>query len=219
MTTSAGHPGVHGGPNLHRRLSRQWTQRENHMQRIMMKGATVLATLALAACGSGSDKGSTGGDHNSADIAFAQGMVPHHEQAIEMADLAATRAAGKKVKALATQIDAAQDPEIKQMAEWLKAWGEPTVDPDSGGGHGSASGHARSGMMSDADMAKLAGLSGAAFDKEFLTMMTAHHKGAIEMARTEQADGRYGPAKQLAANIIKSQTTEVTVMADLLKAM
>ena len=181
-----------------------------------MGTVTVLAALALAACGNGSDKESASADHNRADVTFAQGMIPHHEQAIEMADLAATRASDPQVKALATQIGIAQDPEMTKMTGWLKNWGEPTSDPGSEG-HGGTSGHAGSGMMSDADMDKLAGLSGKAFDMEFLTMMTTHHKGAIEMARTEQADGRYGPAKQLAASIIKSQSAEVAFMAELLK--
>ncbi len=186
------------------------------MRRITWGAIAVAAALMLAACGSDSGKdAASGGDHNSADVAFAQGMIPHHEQAIEMAELAGTRAAHPQVKALATQIEAAQDPEIKQMTTWLKSWGEPTAAPQ---GHSTTGGgHSVAGMMSDADMAKLAGLSGKDFDRMFLTMMTAHHNGAIEMARTEQKDGRYAAGKKLAANIIKGQSAEVALMADLLK--
>jgi uncharacterized protein (DUF305 family) len=73
-------------------------------------------------------------------------------------------------------------------------------------------------MMGSGDMARLEGLSGKAFDREFLTSMTSHHQGAIDMARAEQANGRYEPAKTLAANIIRTQTEEIATMAELLKA-
>ena len=75
------------------------------------------------------------------------------------------------------------------------------------------------GMMSSGDMAKLEGLSGKDFDREFLTSMTAHHQGAIDMARTEQADGSYEPAKTMAANIIRTQSEEITKMAELQKSI
>jgi len=189
------------------------------MRRITFGAVTVVVALTLVACGSGSGKeAASTGDHNAADVTFAQKMIPHHEQAVEMADLAEARAAYSQVKALAAQITAAQGPEIKQMTGWLRAWGEPTAQPTAGGGHGSTGGgHGVAGMMGSEEVAKLVGLSGKKFDRQFLTMMTAHHKGAIEMARTEQADGRYPPAKKLAANVIKSQSEEVAFMAELLK--
>ena len=70
----------------------------------------------------GSPSPTTGSD---TDIAFAQLMIPHHQQAIEMADLAATNATSAEVKALAAQIKAAQDPEISMMTQWLTGWGAP----------------------------------------------------------------------------------------------
>ncbi len=190
------------------------------MRRIAFMGAAVVASLTLAACGSNSKSSTAGassasaGPHNAADAIFAQMMIPHHEQAIEMAKLAPNRASSAEVKTLATQIQGAQDPEINQMKGWLSSWGEPTAMP-GGMEHHSA----LSGMMSPDDMTRLEALSGKAFDREFLRMMTMHHQGAIEMARTEQADGRYDPARTLAANIVRSQSDEVNKMADLLKAM
>jgi uncharacterized protein (DUF305 family) len=74
-------------------------------------------------------------------------------------------------------------------------------------------------MMSSDDMAKLEGLTGSAFDREFLTMMTAHQQGAIEMARTEQADGRYKPAKTMASDIMRTQSEEIIKMAELQRSI
>ncbi|WP_241841467.1 DUF305 domain-containing protein [Pseudofrankia sp. BMG5.36] len=79
-----------------------------------------------------------------------------------------------------------------------------------------ASGPSMDGMMSAQDMAKLAAASGRDFDRMFLTMMTAHHNGAVAMATTEERDGRYGPARQLATSIRTSQTAEITEMNGLL---
>jgi uncharacterized protein (DUF305 family) len=181
-----------------------------------------------------------GDQHNTADITFAQSMIPHHAQAIAMADLAATRASGAQVTSLAARIKAAQGPEITTLNGWLTAWGQPTVTPtagmgtpDMGMGAGSGSmpsgmdmGSASSssmgqmpGMMSDADMANLRAASGTAFDRMFLTMMIDHHTGAITMARTEQDAGRYPPAIQLAQRIATSQTTEITTMNALLATL
>ena len=152
------------------------------------------------------------GEHDAADVTFVQGMIPHHEQAVQMAELAASRSADQKVKALAAQVKAAQGPEIATMRGWLTSWGEPTAAPGTSG----HTGHGTGGMMSEADMTELAGLSGQAFDREFLTMMTEHHRGAIEMAEAEQTQGRYGPAQQLAADIVRTQSAEIAQMAALL---
>jgi uncharacterized protein (DUF305 family) len=118
-------------------------------------------------------------------------MIPHHEQAIEMAELASSRASNADVKALAAQIQAAQQPEINEMRGWLTSRGVPTMPNDMG--H-----NMPGGMMSSDDMARLEGLLGAEFDREFLTSMTAHHQGAIDMAEAEQANGSYQPAKAMA---------------------
>jgi uncharacterized protein (DUF305 family) len=73
------------------------------------------------------------------------------------------------------------------------------------------------GMMSDEDMTALEKATGAEFDQMFLTMMIEHHEGAIEMARTEQADGEYADAKALAEDIETAQTEEIQTMQGLLK--
>jgi uncharacterized protein (DUF305 family) len=181
--------------------------------------AGVAALMLVAGCGdggdmSGMDHGSgatgataapaSGATFNDADVSFAQNMIPHHRQAVQMAELAASRASDPEIKQLAAQMKAAQDPEIKTLTGWLTAWGRPTEPPR---GHDAM---AMPGMMSDADMTKLAAASGKDFDRMFAEMMIAHHKGAIQMARDEQARGTNPDAKALAATIERTQADEVS---------
>jgi uncharacterized protein (DUF305 family) len=198
------------------------------IRRSALVAVTVAAGLVLAACASSSsghdmssmDSSSTpsasasasAGAHNAQDVAFAQQMITHHRQAIEMADLAATRASSSEVKSLATTIKGAQDPEIKTMSGWLTSWGAAV--PQDMKGMDMSSG--MPGMMSTADMTKLEKASGTEFDAMFLQMMVQHHKGAVEMATTEQSKGEYGPAKTLAASVITAQTAEIKQMNGLL---
>lgn len=179
------------------------------MKRIL---ALLVPLLLVAACGTDDKADAT---HNEADIAFAQAMVPHHEQAIEMADLVDDANASAEVTALAAQIKAAQGPEIKQLNEWLAEW-----DADSGdmagmdhGSHGSD----MTGMMSDDDMKSLADASGVAFDQAWLTMMIAHHEGAVDMAKTQLDEGKSPEATELAKAIIAGQEKEITTMKGLLQ--
>ncbi|AXK35077.1 DUF305 domain-containing protein [Streptomyces armeniacus] len=206
--------------------------------------STAVATaalLALSACGgsdgdSGSDSGSDGPDarksasasasahHNQADVDFATQMIPHHRQAVQMADLAPTRASSGQVKELSKKIKKAQDPEIRTMTGWLKQWDEkvPAEDDamsgmDHGGGHADHGGGARMpGMMSGKQLDGLKKSKGRDFDTAFLKLMIEHHKGAVTMAETEQRDGTYGPAKRLADAVITAQTKEITEMNGLL---
>ncbi|WP_242418631.1 DUF305 domain-containing protein, partial [Frankia sp. CpI1-P] len=102
------------------------------MRRLTLLIAAALAAIVLTACGNDGSNGSTStgaADHNAADVTFAQNMIPHHRQAIDMADLAETRASHPEVKTLARQIRAAQAPEIATMVGWLNAWKQPTVPP------------------------------------------------------------------------------------------
>jgi uncharacterized protein (DUF305 family) len=147
-------------------------------------------------------------------------MIPHHQQAVAMANLAQTRAADPKVKQLAAQIKAEQAPEITTMEGWLAAWGQPTTMPSMPSGtmpSGMPSG--MPGMMSSADMAKLTAATGKQFDKLFLQMMIAHHRGAIQMAQAELTHGANPDAKALAARIIKSQQAEINTMQKTLAQM
>lgn len=192
----------------------------------------LAATLALglAACGNGdSDSGGHGGhsnndssgsaesgaDFNDSDVTFAQQMIPHHEQATEMAALAEGRTQNAEVLALAQQIADAQGPEIETMQGFLEDWGAEEVDHE-GMDHESMPG--MDGMMSEEDMASLEGSSGVEFDEAFLTMMIEHHEGAIEMAETEQEDGENPEAVALAGQIVEDQTAEIATMQELLNS-
>ena len=182
--------------------------------------AALLGTaLVFSACGSSSSSSAAKAssttavskDFNDNDVSFAQGMIPHHQQAVEMASEALTNASDAQVKDLATRIKAAQGPEIAQMTSWLTTWGKPAkADAAMGSmGHDSS---ASDGMMTDAEMTSLGKLTGAAFDKAFLNMMIRHHQGAVAMATTEQTNGKNQNAKDLAARIIKAQNIEITEM-------
>lgn len=184
--------------------------------------ALVLAgAFTLASCGDDDGSPTSGGsaEFNDADVQFAQDMIPHHEQAVIMAQMAESHADSPEVKELAAKIEAAQAPEIETMTQWLEDWGQ---DPSSGGmdhgdmGHGDPSG--MPGMMDEDDLADLDGAMGGDWDQMFLTMMIAHHEGAIEMATTEQADGENPDAVALAEKIEADQTAEITVMEGLLDA-
>ncbi|MEO6471782.1 MAG: DUF305 domain-containing protein [Aeromicrobium sp.] len=182
-----------------------------------MRNKTILAAslvaLALVIAGCGSKSNSTEITFNKSDVTFAQEMIPHHQQAVEMADLADTRATSPEVKALAAKIKDAQGPEIKTMTGWLKSWNKDVPTSMSGMDHGSSD---MPGMMTADEMAKLQGTSGADFDRQFLTMMIAHHQGAITMAKTEQNDGKYVPAVSLAEKIQQAQTAEIKTMQTIL---
>ena len=155
-------------------------------------------------------------EHNNADVVFAQGMIPHHEQAVAMSSQAGTRAASQEVKDLAARIDQGQGPEIAQMTQMLQAWGAPRPQPGASSMPGmsgmSMGAMPMQGMMSDEQMQQLATLSGPAFDRAFLQMMMEHHAGAIQMAQLEQTQGLNPQAKQLAGAIITAQQQEITEM-------
>jgi uncharacterized protein (DUF305 family) len=186
------------------------------MRKILTAALLAASLLILAACGNDDNDTTTG--HNDADVTFAQQMIPHHQQAIEMARLAETRAASQEVKDLAADIEAAQDPEIATMTGWLESWGEDVPDDSMAGmDHGDMSTEDMPGMMSEDDMAELEAASGREFDQMFLTMMIEHHEGAIDMAQTEQSDGEYADAIELAEDIEIAQTEEIQTMQGVLK--
>ncbi|MGW6130910.1 DUF305 domain-containing protein [Cellulomonas sp. NPDC055163] len=176
---------------------------------------------------SGSTSGSTtpGGtasevsaEHNDADVQFAQQMIVHHRDAVEMAGLATDRTETPEVLQLAGRIAAAQGPEIGTMSVWLDVWDAeiPADDAMAGMGHGDMDHGSVSGMMTDEQMAQLESTDGAAFDEAFLTLMIEHHQGAITMAQVEVDGGENPDATTLAARIIEDQTAEIAEMTRLL---
>ncbi|WP_438817306.1 DUF305 domain-containing protein [Streptomyces actuosus] len=188
-------------------------------RRAGLAAVAVTAAALLAACGSGQEERVAAAPsasaapaeaaHNAQDVAFAQGMIPHHRQALRMAELAAGRASSAQVQDLASRIRAGQDPEITTMSGWLTVWGEDVPQ-------GASAMPGMPGMMGGQDMAKLEKASGEDFDTQFLSLMIEHHKGAVDMARSEQDQGRYGPAKVLAGAVVSAQNAEIKEMTGLL---
>lgn len=189
--------------------------------------SALVTVIPLTSCGTTSEPATPGttaassapageqvsADHNDADTMFAQMMIVHHEGAIDMSELAPTRAGSPEVKDLAERISAAQGPEIEQMTSWLSAWGEPT----EAGGHAGHEGMDMNGMSQEEMMAQLEGLSGADFDEAFLRGMIAHHEGAVEMSETQLAEGENPEALALAEKIIADQEAEIDEMRGLLE--
>jgi uncharacterized protein (DUF305 family) len=140
-------------------------------------------------------------------------MIPHHAQAIQMARVVLKRTRNAEIRALATQIEAAQSPEITLLTGWLTAWGAPVPDASV------HDGMEMDGMMSESDMKKLETTRQSKVDALFLAQMTEHHQGAITMAEEELTSGSNPQARALAQSIQKSQTAEVAEMKTLLTSI
>ena len=200
------------------------------MKKILTVSAAALAAvIALSGCSTSPDAGSMegmdhgssamsttqppaiGANHNAADTMFAQMMLPHHSQAVEMSDIMLAKPSlDAKIIALAKDIKTAQAPEISTMTNYLSAWGESTAMTGD---------HSMAGMMTSADLDKLKAAQGNEAARMFLTQMTAHHEGALEMAKTEVADGKNADAVTLAKSIVSSQEAEINDMKELLAAL
>ena len=179
---------------------------------------TVSLVAILAACGSSSSSGADttsakAATFNDADVMFAQMMIPHHEQAIEMSDIALdpTVGASQPILDLATQIKDAQDPEITQMKNLLTAWNKPEV-ADSGMDHSSM----MSGMMTTDELAEMGKTKGKDFDGAWAESMIAHHEGAIEMANAVLDEGVSPEVRALAQAIVAGQQAEIGTLRGLL---
>jgi uncharacterized protein (DUF305 family) len=178
---------------------------------------TPTSSAASSSSSSSAPSAQAGVVFNDADVTFLTDMYPHHAQALEMATMVDGRSTNQAVIDLATQIKGAQQPEMDTMTGLLTSFGKPTPSTDSSMGGMDMSGTSgMSGMMSSDDMTRLGTLSGAAFDKTWLTMMTEHHSGAVDMANVELSDGSNTDAKTLATAIITAQNAEIATMKGLL---
>lgn len=163
--------------------------------------------------------------HNGADMTFAQGMIPHHQQAIEMSDLLLGKAdVDPAIVSLANEIKRAQAPEIEQMRAWVSDWAAATPAPghdmpghDMSGGMSEMPGMSSGdmGMMSAADMTALQNARGDEAGRLFLTQMIEHHEGAITMAQQEIDNGMFPAAIDMARSIVSSQEAEITTMREM----
>jgi uncharacterized protein (DUF305 family) len=225
---------------------------------LTVAAVALSASMVLASCGSGDhtamDMGGSptpstssttdastipaDAEFNATDVAFAQGMIPHHAQAVDMADMALARSSDAQIKELAGAIKAAQQPEIDQLTAWLQGWGQPVPDTSAASGmdhsnmghsdmdhsNDGMAGMMMEGMMSAKDMDLLAGATGVEFDRLWLEMMIRHHEGAVAMALTEQeapanGGGKFPAARAMALDIITTQNAEITLMTEMLAGL
>ena len=211
--------------------------------------AAVAALVALTACSNSSNDQATqtsssasvtattaaADTHNQADVTFAQQMIPHHAQAIEMSDVVLAKdGIDPRVTDLANQIKAAQGPEIERLQGWLTEWGQSSMPMATSGmmtpGQSMPmsmpgmempgdSGMGMSGMMSAEDMTALQNAQGVDASRLFLTQMITHHQGAIAMAQTEIDSGQYPDAVAMARSIADTQQQEIITMQNLLASL
>jgi uncharacterized protein (DUF305 family) len=191
------------------------------MRSIAARVVAVLGTLAAALCLSActdrpapapdhhADQTTSADNHNADDVMFAQNMIPHHEQALELAAMVPTNTANADLFVVAKHITADQQPEIRLLTGWLQQWGE---DVPGNGGHSGHGGMAIDGMVDPATMDKLKSLKGAEFDTLWVQSMIGHHQGAITMAEAEIAHGQSPDAISLAKLMVTEQRNDIATM-------
>ncbi|MGD9621653.1 MAG: DUF305 domain-containing protein [Mycolicibacterium sp.] len=196
----------------------------------------VLAAAAVVGCGGQPSEGPPSGgyvapgipetpvitgepaNHNADDVAFATNMIAHHKQAIELSELVPERTSNPALQALAKQIAEVQQPEINIMNVLLVQWNEnPDLDTGPTGGEGHAGHQAASGMVDDATIAELKSLRDAEFDALWLKSMIGHHRGAVEMAKAEVANGVNIDAIAMAETMATTQQAEIEQMEQMLE--
>lgn len=214
--------------------------RTQRVKRTIVIAAVAVAALVAGGCSSDDDSGGMSGmdmgsdssestptsadspvipadaEFNQADVDFAQGMIPHHAQAIEMADMAIAQAESPEVIDLAERIRAAQDPEIEQLTLWLEDWGQDVPDREMSMS-ADMDGMSMDGLMTQDQMDEMAAATGAEFDQMFLDMMIVHHEGAVAMAADEVAEGKFSDAIEMAQAIIDGQSAEIDEMEQFLR--
>ncbi|WP_113700090.1 DUF305 domain-containing protein [Nonomuraea lactucae] len=146
---------------------------------------------------------------NAADVRYMRDMIVHHRQALDMSLLAASRASSDGVKRLASRINDVQGPEIAMMTDWLKAQGQQV--PDHHAAH-----EGMPGMATPEQLTALKAATGAEFDRLFVRLMTAHHRGAITMSAEVLTKGSHLRVQEIAEDISVSQATEIRRMSRLL---
>lgn len=159
---------------------------------------------------------------NHADVMFMQMMIPHHAQALEMSRLADKHAQDPRVRKLAERIHAAQGPEIRVMSDWLadRDLEVPRADEPADKHDHAKHGHAgMTGMLTQAEMKRLAAARGARFDRLFLRGMIKHHRGAITMVDEITPDGEDVIVSEMAADMATGQAAEINRMNDVLTSL
>lgn len=197
----------------------------NALKKFVLPTALLASALVLGACAGSPASTSTPSpvvsaqesnpaitaEVNASDLMFVEMMIPHHEQAGEMALLAPTHGANPEVLALAAKIASAQGPEIEQMRAMLDRWGVSEMM--------SHTGHQMDGMVSASGLKDLDEASGAEFDRLFLTYMIGHHEGAIAMAQDPLVNGDDAELNALLKAIVSAQNAEIEQMNMMLQQL
>lgn len=198
---------------VHIRFCRDLRSEMNRIVGLVIAG--TIAVVGLTGCtininspAQSAEQTDSKSEFSSNDQMFAQMMIPHHQQAVDLSALAPERSTNQEVLELAQTISDEQAPEIEQMGIWL------------GEGHSHDMGHdmPMAGMVSEADFETLKGLTGTEFDKQFLKLMIAHHEGAIEMV-SMIADSENAEVANLGQQIVISQTEQIEYMKELLAGL
>ncbi|MFB4291936.1 DUF305 domain-containing protein [Nonomuraea sp. ATR24] len=148
-----------------------------------------------------------------ADVRFAEGMIPHHRQALEMTSLVANRGRSEEVRRFADQIALTQQPEIDLMTNWLALVGRPAP---RGHAHRGGDGY---GMATEEQLQALRAARGGAFDRMFLQLMIRHHEGAVKMAGEELAEGKDQRMRMMARDVYAGQRIEIARMRKTLEKL
>jgi uncharacterized protein (DUF305 family) len=154
------------------------------------------------------------------DVQFMQDMIPHHNQAVQMAELVADRTNRPELSDIAGRINVSQRDEIEFMQQWLRERGEDVPDPTAHEAMHTA--HKMAGMASPEQMAELARAEGTDFDKLFLELMIRHHEGAVKMVEhlLEQPGSAYDPVLfEFTNDVTNDQTAEIERMDKLLASL
>lgn len=183
------------------------------MSKKLLTATLIAASLLLTGCATDTAMQdhsdhmvSEGSEFSAADVMFAQMMIPHHQQAVDLGVIAEKGEASPEVLALAKDISHDQTHEIEHMQAWLDAAGaHHHMDHDM----------AMDGMLTESQLETLKAAKGAEFDRLFLEGMIAHHEGAVSMAE-DVVDSKNPEVAELAASIIKSQTEQIQYMKELL---
>jgi uncharacterized protein (DUF305 family) len=201
-------------------------------RKLRAAAAAAALSLVLAACGQNDDPTADPATEpttepttedapaNEADVEFVQGMIPHHEGAIEMSELVFDRTERPELIELAEEIIEVQDAEIDQLRSMLDRMGSDEMPMNDMNDMNDMDGmdHDAMGMMDEQDMQELRGLEGEAFERRFLEGMIRHHEGAIDMAEQAKATGDDPEVAEVADDVIAAQEAEIDQMREWLVA-
>ncbi|MFF7894227.1 DUF305 domain-containing protein [Streptomyces sp. NPDC007907] len=187
--------------------------------------AALVAAGAITYAVAGDDGGGRTPSAESADAGFARDMAVHHQQAVEMSYIVRDRTKDEEVRRLAYDIAQTQANQRGMLLGWLDLWGLPKVSSeppmtwmDMGGMASGKDGALMPGMATNSEMKKLGELSGKRAEVFYLQLMTDHHRGGIHMAEGCVRACAVGVEKRLAQGMVDAQQSEISLMADMLKA-